>query len=100
MTTDKDETGRGVSGLPLVQRLSAILWPSFLLAGAATGVFFTFFDPVTLLECQGEPPLGRMAAYSLGFFGFWLLCAGTSAATYYFLRPGAEPPHARRRANG
>jgi len=90
------ETGSGVSGLPLVQRLAAILWPSFLLAGAATGVFFTFFDPVTLLECEGEAPLGRTAAYSLGFFGFWLLCAAASAATYYFLRPGAEPPRANR----
>ena len=91
------EHADGVSALPVVPRLSAVLWPSFLLAGAATAVFFIFFDPVTLLGCEGEPPLGRTAAYSLGFFGFWLLCAGTSAATYYFLRPGAEPPHARRR---
>ena len=84
-------TGRTTAGtwdaMPLVQRVSAVLWPSFLLAGLATGVFFTFFDPVAILECEGEPPLGRTAAYSLGFFCFWLLCAGSSATTYYFLRP-------------
>lgn len=73
--------------IPAVQYASAILWPSFLCAGAATAVFFTFFDPVTLLECEGEPPLSRTAAYSLGFFLFWLLCIASSLATSYFLRP-------------
>ena len=86
-----------VSELPLVQRISAILWPSFLLAGVATGVFFTFFDPVALLECEGEPPLGRTAVYSLGFFGFWLLGAGAAAGATYFLAsgPAPRPPTAR-----
>jgi hypothetical protein len=86
-----DLTGK----LPLVQRISAVLWPSFLLAGAATSVFFTFLDPVTLFECEGEPPLSRTAAYSLGFFLFWLLCAASSASSAYFLRPDipqAPPP--------
>jgi hypothetical protein len=77
--------------VPLVQRISAVLWPSvlwpsFLLAGVATSVFFTFLDPVTLFECEGEPPLSRTAAYSLGFFLFWLLCAASSASSAYFLR--------------
>ena len=80
----------GVTELPLVQRVSAVLWPAFLFAGAATGVFFSLFDPVVVLQCDGEPPLGRTAAYSLGFFAFWLLCAGSSAASYYFLRPRAS----------
>jgi len=73
--------------LPRVQIVSAVLWPSFLLAGAAASVFFTFLDPLVLFECEGEPPLSRMAAYSLGFFSFWLLCAASSAAAAYFLRP-------------
>ncbi len=80
--------------IPRVQLVSAILWPSFLLAGVATAVFFTFLDPVKLFEYEGEAPLSRMAAYSLGFFLFWLLCAASSAATAYFMRPtdGAAPP--------
>ena len=77
--------------LPLVQRLSAVLWPSFLLAGIATGVFFTALDPVVVLECKGAAPLSPTAAYSLGFFGFWILCAACSFATAYFLKPVTTP---------
>jgi hypothetical protein len=75
------------SSIPLVQRISAVLWPAFLCAGAATGVFFTFFDPVVLLACEGEPPMTRMGAYTLGFFMFWLLCTASSVGTSYFLIP-------------
>ena len=75
------------SSIPLVQRISAVLWPAFLCAGAATGVFFTFFDPIVLLACEGEPPMTRMAAYTLGFFMFWSLCTASSVATSYFLIP-------------
>lgn len=73
--------------VPRVQLISAVLWPSFVLAGVATSVFFTFLDPVRLFDYEGEPPLSRTAAYSLGFFLFWVLCAASSAATSYFLRP-------------
>ncbi|MCK5363228.1 MAG: hypothetical protein KAR22_09680 [Gammaproteobacteria bacterium] len=77
-------------GIPLVQRISAVLWPAFLCAGAATGVFFTFFDPIVLLACEGEPPMSRMGAYTLGFLMFWLLCITSSAGTWYFLGPQAR----------
>ena len=75
------------SDTPLVQRISAVLWPAFLCAGVATGVFFTFFDPVVMLECEGEPPMTRMGAYTLGFFMFWALCIASSVGTSYFLDP-------------
>ncbi len=81
-----DPTGEA-SATPLVQRISAVLWPAFLCAGAATGVFFTFFDPVVILECEGEPPMTRMGAYTLGFFMFWALCVASSVGTSYFLEP-------------
>ena len=73
-----------------MQRVSAVLWPAFLCAGAATAVFFTFFDPIALLECEGEPPLSRIGAYTLGFFMFWLLCIVSSLGTFYFLGPQAR----------
>jgi len=79
-----DPTG-DASSIPLVQRISAVMWPAFLCAGVATGVFFTFFDPVVLLECEGEPPMSRMGAYTLGFFMFWSLCIVSSVGTSYFL---------------
>ena len=86
------ESPSPVAELPRVQRLSAVLWPSFLLAGAATVVFFALIDPVAMLDCQGTPPLSRTTAYSLGFFLFWLLTCGASAATLYFLSTRVPPP--------
>lgn len=86
------------TSIPLVQRVSAVLWPAFLCAGAATGVFFTFFDPIVLLECEGEPPMSRIGAYTLGFFMFWLLCTASSLGTSYFLGPQARGPSLSTRA--
>jgi len=76
---------------PMVQVVSSVLWPAFILAGAATGVFFTFLDPVEVLDCQGKAPLGHTAAYTIGFFGFWLLAAASSLATLYFYRTPVPP---------
>ena len=76
--------------LPLVQRLVAVLWPSFLTSGVATGLFFTAFDPHDLTHLLGYPELSRMAVYSMGFFMFWLLTATSCALTCYFQRP-CEP---------
>lgn len=77
------------SNIPTVQRVAAVLWPSFVLAGMATVVFFTFFDPFQMLACAGEAPLSRTGAYSVGFFMFWLLAAASSVTTVYYLRPCA-----------
>jgi hypothetical protein len=80
-----------IATLPAVQRVSAVLWPSFLFAGVATMVFFALIDPLVLLDCQGVPPLSRTGAYSLGFFLFWLLTAGASMCTLYFLGTRIPP---------
>ena len=80
-----------IASLPVVQRVSAVLWPSFLLAGLATMVFFALIDPFAMIEYHGDLPLSRTAAYSLGFFGFWLLTAGSSVATLYFLSTRVPP---------
>ena len=77
--------------IPLIQRLIAILWPSFLTSGVATILFFTAFDPQHLLMYTDFAEMSRLAAYSAGFFLFWLLTTVTSALTCYFQRPCAEP---------
>jgi hypothetical protein len=82
-----------IESLPRVQRVSAVLWPSFLLAGLANMVFFALLDPLSLIDYAGEPPLTRTAAYSLGFFGFWLLTGAASLSTLYFLSTRVPPPH-------
>ncbi len=69
------------------QSISAVLWPSFIMAGIANTIFFTFFDPSELAECRGGQSLSMTAIYSLGFFAFWALTAASSFATQYFLKP-------------
>ncbi len=35
---------------PASQRLGALLWPSFVVAGVVTMVFFAFIDPIALRD--------------------------------------------------
>lgn len=74
-------------GIPVIQRIIAVLWPSFLTAGVATGLFFTVFHPEELLILTGHTTVSHMGAYSIGFFLFWLLTAISCALTCYFQRP-------------
>lgn len=74
----------------MFQRLVTILWPSFLIAGVADVLFFTLFDP-SLFLYQEAPVFGsRLAAYTVGFFLFWLMGIGSSALTCYFQRSADE----------
>ncbi|MES2662873.1 MAG: hypothetical protein V4629_06190 [Pseudomonadota bacterium] len=66
---------------------SAILWPSFLLAVAATGFFFSIFDPIELGPITAwNIPIDRQTGYSIGFFLFWLLGAASSSFTFWLLK--------------
>ena len=76
--------------IPLIQRVIAILWPSFLTSGVATILFFTAFDPQHLLMETRFAGMSRIGAYTIGFFLFWLLTTLTSALTCYFRRPCDE----------
>lgn len=73
--------------IPLIQRIIAILWPSFLTSGIATVLFFTAFDPQHLLLDTRFAEISRTGAYTIGFFMFWLLTTTTSALTCFFQRP-------------
>lgn len=69
-----------------MRKVMAILWPSFLMAGIAVGVFFSLVNPQELYlfgKVVDYPPL---AAYTMGFFAFWALCACSSALTYFLDR--------------
>ena len=78
------------------KRLIYILWPSFIVAGIATGVFFTLFDPTDLRFFDREIVLSRTAVYSIGFFLFWLFAAGSSALTCFFQRTSVDLNRSRR----
>jgi hypothetical protein len=67
-----------------------VLWPSFLVAGIAEGIFFIVIDPQELY-LFGEPVhLSKIATYSIGFFGFWAVCAASSLMTCFLQRSAAE----------
>jgi hypothetical protein len=67
-----------------------ILWPAFLVGGAAETVFFTLFDPMDL-SFFGEPvTASRTAIYSVGFFLFWLFATASSGLTMYLQRSADE----------
>jgi uncharacterized protein YjaZ len=66
-----------------VKRAIWILWPSFLVAGAAEVVFFVLFDPIELELAGDVLGIGRMAGYSIGFALFWLFAAASSAFTSF-----------------
>ncbi|MFT5657185.1 MAG: hypothetical protein ACI9KN_000457 [Gammaproteobacteria bacterium] len=62
----------------------AILWPSFLIAVVATGLFFSVFDPEFLFPFNTEVDMSTLGIYSVGFFLFWLLTALSGFGTLYF----------------
>ena len=55
------------------KRLMWILWPAFLVAGIAEGVFFTLVRSHGPAPLRARSDLGRTAIYSIGFFLFWAL---------------------------
>ncbi len=70
--------------IPVIQRVIAILWPSFITAGIATVLFTTAFDPEVIFV---DYDVSRLGVYSITFFVFWLLGAVTAMTTCFFLRP-------------
>jgi hypothetical protein len=83
ITQNKDDEDK----IPCVQRVSAVLWPSFIAAGIANSLFFTFFEPQVLLYAGGYPEMSNTGVYSVGFFLFWLLTSVSSGMTSYFVKP-------------
>jgi hypothetical protein len=69
-----------------MRRMLWILWPSFLIAIPASGVYFSLFDPVDLDLLGWHVPAMRGAAYTIGFLAFWLLGAASSALTLLLSR--------------
>jgi hypothetical protein len=70
--------------IPKMQKLIAIFWPSFLVAGVETVLFFTMFDPDRIFY---DYNITRLGAYSVGFFVFWLFAILPCLLTLYFSKP-------------
>ena len=72
-----------------MRKAIAILWPSFLFGGLGTVLFFSLLDPVDLFFV-GPLELGRKAGYTLGFFFFWALAAGSSWLTCFLEKRNSD----------
>lgn len=72
--------------IPVIQRVIAIVWPSFITAGIATILITTAFDPAVIFI---DYDVTRLAGYSMTFFVFWVFGVFTAIATCFFLRPCA-----------
>ena len=70
--------------IPRIQQAISVLWPSFLTAIVATGVFFSAFHPRDLIPFNLDIDISPLAAYSIGFFVFWIIAAISSYGTLYF----------------
>jgi len=67
----------------MTRRIMWVAWPSFMVAAAATGVFFSLFDPQEFWLFGEHLEISRMGAYTVGFFGFWGVGMGSSALTAF-----------------
>ena len=76
--------------LPRAQLAIAVLWPSFAVAIAATGLFFSAFNPRDLIPFNLDIEVSPLAAYSIGFFFFWLLGILAGYGTVYFTLTNAR----------
>ncbi|MBL8439533.1 MAG: hypothetical protein JNM61_15180 [Zoogloeaceae bacterium] len=74
-------------------KLIQVLWPSFLVAGLAEILFFTVINPQELYLLGTPVRFSPLATYSIGFFGFWLVCAASSLMTLFFQRTADEINH-------
>jgi len=83
----------------LARRLMWVIWPAFLVAGAAELVFFSIFDPFDLHFFGAPLEMSRQAIYTMGFFGFWALGIASSALTI-FLESGPVPREGETNESG
>lgn len=69
-----------------------VLWPGFLVAIIAEGIFFSMIDPRELQVVSACLNDSRVAAYTVAFFLFWTLLAGSSGITWFLARGLDERP--------
>ena len=72
------------------QRLMHVLWPAFIVAGAAEALFFSVFDPSELSIFGEMAGMAPTAVYSAGFFFFWAVATASSVLTCFFQRTAAD----------
>lgn len=77
---------------PALRVVMQVLWPAFLIAIVAEGIFFSMIDPAELRIVGSYLNGSRLAAYTIAFFVFWVLFACASGITWFLGRTIGEPP--------
>lgn len=72
--------------------LMQVLWPAFMVAVMAEGVFFSMVDPHELVIVGLHLADSRGAAYTVGFLLFWALFTISSALTYILVNGLGDTP--------
>jgi hypothetical protein len=72
-----------------MQKIYLVFWPSFLVAAIAEGLFFTLVNPQELYLFGEAVHYSAVATYSIGFIGFWLVCAASSLLTVFLAHSAA-----------
>ena len=67
-----------------------VLWPTFLGAALADAVLFTLIDPETIMLFGVHPGVSRPAAYTVGFFVFWVIMIAVNVTTLWLHDVDAE----------
>jgi hypothetical protein len=77
---------------PRGRAIAAVAWCSFLAASVGTMICFGLVDPEAV-RWEEAPSwwTGRIRIYSLGFFLFWIIAAGSSTLTYMLMRGNTDP---------
>lgn len=79
-------------GRQMARMLMMVLWPSFLVAIVAEGVFFSIFEPAELALRASADEIQPLGVYTIGFFFFWGVCAMASLLTCYLNGPREPTP--------
>lgn len=66
--------------------LMVVLWPAFLMACVATGIFFSLVDPMELIVLDERVHVHMLGAYTIGFLIFWVLGTFSSWLTALLLQ--------------
>ena len=73
--------------IPTSQKIISVIWPSFLMAGLGTILFFSAIDPGEMSSPAWFVNLSRLEAYTAGFMFLWLLGIFACLLTRYFQKP-------------
>lgn len=81
-----------IADRPACRCLMQVLWPAFLMAIVAVGLFFSAVDPQELTIVGIHLADSREAAYTVGFLLFWVLFAISNWLTWWLVTGSTPPP--------